>query len=280
MTTPTHVQRSAVPLSTHDTTRIDDLRIKAVRPLITPALLQEWLPAPEAAQQLVETSRAAISDVLAGPGRPAHRRRRSLLHPRPRPGHGLCAPAQGPGRRPGRRAARGHARLLREAPHHRGLEGLHQRPAPGRQLRHQRRPGNGPRPAAGRAGPGPARGHGIPGPAVAAIHQRPGQLGRHRRAHHGKPEPPPAGQRPVLPRGLQERHGRRRQGGQRCHPGGQRAPRLHGHDQDGPVPPSSRPAAMATATSSCVAASSPTTAPSMCRPPAPYWKAQACARRS
>ena len=37
MTTPTHVQRSAVPLSTHDTTRIDDLRIKAVRPLITPA---------------------------------------------------------------------------------------------------------------------------------------------------------------------------------------------------------------------------------------------------
>jgi hypothetical protein len=33
MTTPTHVQRSAVPLSTHDTTRIDDLRIKAVRPL-------------------------------------------------------------------------------------------------------------------------------------------------------------------------------------------------------------------------------------------------------
>ncbi|MBZ4209303.1 3-deoxy-7-phosphoheptulonate synthase, partial [Klebsiella aerogenes] len=30
------------------------------------ALLQEWLPAPEAAQQLVETSRAAISDVLQG----------------------------------------------------------------------------------------------------------------------------------------------------------------------------------------------------------------------
>lgn len=66
MTSPTHVQRSAVPPSTHDTTRIDDLRIKAVRPLITPALLQEWLPAPEAAQQLVETSRAAISDVLQG----------------------------------------------------------------------------------------------------------------------------------------------------------------------------------------------------------------------
>ena len=53
-------------LSTHDTTRIDDLRIGAVRPLITPALLQEWLPAPDAAQALVERSRAALSRVLHG----------------------------------------------------------------------------------------------------------------------------------------------------------------------------------------------------------------------
>ena len=62
----THAQHSATPLSTHDTTRIDDTRIKAVRPLITPALLQEWLPAPGAAQALVESSRAAISRVLHG----------------------------------------------------------------------------------------------------------------------------------------------------------------------------------------------------------------------
>lgn len=52
--------------STLDTTRIDDLRIRAVRPLLTPALLQEWLPAPEAAQDLVEHSRAAISRLLHG----------------------------------------------------------------------------------------------------------------------------------------------------------------------------------------------------------------------
>ncbi|QHE83551.1 3-deoxy-7-phosphoheptulonate synthase [Hydrogenophaga sp. BPS33] len=52
--------------STHDTTRIDDLRIGAVRPLITPALLQEWLPTPEATQALVESSRAAMSRVLHG----------------------------------------------------------------------------------------------------------------------------------------------------------------------------------------------------------------------
>jgi hypothetical protein len=37
----THVHAAATPPSTHDTTRIDDLRIGAVRPLINPALLQE-----------------------------------------------------------------------------------------------------------------------------------------------------------------------------------------------------------------------------------------------
>jgi 3-deoxy-7-phosphoheptulonate synthase len=42
------------------------VRIRAVRPLITPALLQEWLPAPPAAQALVADSRAAISRVLHG----------------------------------------------------------------------------------------------------------------------------------------------------------------------------------------------------------------------
>ncbi len=52
--------------STHDSTRIDDVRIRAVRPLLTPALLEEWLPAPAAAQDLVEHSRAAISRVLHG----------------------------------------------------------------------------------------------------------------------------------------------------------------------------------------------------------------------
>ncbi len=52
--------------TTQDQTRIDDLRIKAVRPLITPAILEEWLPAPLAAQKLVESSRKAISQVLHG----------------------------------------------------------------------------------------------------------------------------------------------------------------------------------------------------------------------
>lgn len=64
MTTPTHT-KAAQP-STLDTTRIDDTRIKAVRPLITPALLQEWLPADASALALVEHSRQAISRVLHG----------------------------------------------------------------------------------------------------------------------------------------------------------------------------------------------------------------------
>ena len=58
--------RSSPPLSTLDTTRINDLRIKAVRPLITPAILEEWQPATAQAQAVVEGSRAALSRVLHG----------------------------------------------------------------------------------------------------------------------------------------------------------------------------------------------------------------------
>ena len=61
-----HAQRPTTPLSTQDSTRIDDLRISAVRPLVTPALLQEWLPVPAAAQAVVEGSRAALARVLHG----------------------------------------------------------------------------------------------------------------------------------------------------------------------------------------------------------------------
>ena len=61
-----HATTSAQQLSTQDATRIDDTRIGAVRPLITPALLQEWLPVPEPTLALVEQSRVAISRVLQG----------------------------------------------------------------------------------------------------------------------------------------------------------------------------------------------------------------------
>ena len=74
LATPGRRHRLIFPLAMHtpsqthtqDKTRTDDLRIRAVRPLLTPALLQEWLPTPEPAQALVEASRAEIARVLHG----------------------------------------------------------------------------------------------------------------------------------------------------------------------------------------------------------------------
>ena len=62
----TRAATPATKVSTDDSTRTDDIRISAVRPLITPALLEEWLPVPAATLALVERSRAAISRVLHG----------------------------------------------------------------------------------------------------------------------------------------------------------------------------------------------------------------------
>ncbi|RMX08082.1 3-deoxy-7-phosphoheptulonate synthase [Corticibacter populi] len=58
--------RTATPLNPAESQRIDDTRINTVRPLITPALLQEWLPASASARELVERSRTAINQVLDG----------------------------------------------------------------------------------------------------------------------------------------------------------------------------------------------------------------------
>ncbi|MVW78769.1 3-deoxy-7-phosphoheptulonate synthase [Bordetella sp. 02P26C-1] len=64
---PTTRDREVVSAdSTLDTTRIDDVRIGAVRPLISPALLQDELPIPPATLALVEDARARIADVLHG----------------------------------------------------------------------------------------------------------------------------------------------------------------------------------------------------------------------
>ncbi|MBS0445185.1 MAG: 3-deoxy-7-phosphoheptulonate synthase [Proteobacteria bacterium] len=61
---PLHDREVGVRDSTLDTTRIDDVRIGAVRPLITPALLQERVPVGDDTLALVEASRKAIADVL------------------------------------------------------------------------------------------------------------------------------------------------------------------------------------------------------------------------
>ncbi|HEY4957073.1 MAG TPA: 3-deoxy-7-phosphoheptulonate synthase [Caldimonas sp.] len=63
---PFHDREVGARDSTLDTTRIDDVRISAVRPLITPALLQERVPVDDDTLALVEKSRGAIAGVLHG----------------------------------------------------------------------------------------------------------------------------------------------------------------------------------------------------------------------
>jgi len=63
---PVHDREIGARDSTLDTTRIDDVRIGAVRPLITPALLQERVPVRDNTLALVESSRRAIAEVLTG----------------------------------------------------------------------------------------------------------------------------------------------------------------------------------------------------------------------
>ena len=57
---------NSVAAATHDTTRIDDTRIAAVRALVSPAVLLEELPVTAAIEALVEHTRDAISAVLQG----------------------------------------------------------------------------------------------------------------------------------------------------------------------------------------------------------------------
>jgi len=61
---PAHDREVGVRDGTQDTTRIDDVRIAAVRPLISPALLQDDLPVPPAVQARVERARAEVAAIL------------------------------------------------------------------------------------------------------------------------------------------------------------------------------------------------------------------------
>ncbi len=63
---PTHDHEAGALDGTLDTTRIDDTRIKAVRALISPAVLLEELPVTPQIEAVVERGRAAIANVLHG----------------------------------------------------------------------------------------------------------------------------------------------------------------------------------------------------------------------
>ncbi|MBB5204060.1 3-deoxy-7-phosphoheptulonate synthase [Inhella inkyongensis] len=63
---PAHDREVGHADATLDATRTDDTRIRAVRPLISPALLQDEMPVSEGELQLVEGTRQAIGRVLRG----------------------------------------------------------------------------------------------------------------------------------------------------------------------------------------------------------------------
>ena len=148
---PRHDREAGSRDATLDTTRIDDVRIGAVRALVSPAVLLEDLPVTAAVEDVVERTRQAIGAVLQG------RDDRLVVVVGPCSIHDHDAAIDYARRlKPladalRRRADRGHARVLREAAHHGRLEGLHQRPAAGRQLPHQRRPAARAGAAAGRS---------------------------------------------------------------------------------------------------------------------------------
>src|SRR3954464_11971896 len=56
----------AYPEDEPGTRQVDDLRIRQIRPLISPALLQYDLPAGAGVQRFVEASRRAVADVVHG----------------------------------------------------------------------------------------------------------------------------------------------------------------------------------------------------------------------
>jgi 3-deoxy-7-phosphoheptulonate synthase len=63
---PQHDREIGSRDATRDTTRTDDTRIGAVRPLISPALLLDELPVADAALELVERARQEIGAILHG----------------------------------------------------------------------------------------------------------------------------------------------------------------------------------------------------------------------
>ena len=156
---PYHDQEAGRADSTQDTTRIDDVRIGAVRPLISPALLQDDMPVPTARSDARREKPASKWPhfqgrddrlvVVVGPCS-IHDHDQALEY-----AHHLKVAAD---ELQGRTADR-DARLFRKTAYHRGLEGLHQRPAAGRQLPYQRRPAQRSRVAADISGHRPAHGH-------------------------------------------------------------------------------------------------------------------------
>ena len=174
---------------------IDDTRITDISELSPPAHLLREFPASELPAATTFDARQAIHRVLHGADD------RLLVVVGPCSIHDYDAAIDYATRlaalKPGTRRPPDHrdARVLREAAHDGRLEGPHQRPAPGRQLPHQRGPAaRAPHPARDQRAR-PARRHRVSRHDHAAVHRGPHRLGCDRRAHDGKPGPPAARRR-------------------------------------------------------------------------------------
>ncbi len=256
----------------------DDLRIREIRELSTPAEVMLELPRAEAAGRTVARARQAIHDILAGDDD------RLVVIVGPCSVHDPAAALDYAGRL-ARLRNRLHDRLeivMRvyfEKPRTTvGWKGLINDSRPRRLLPHRQGTAHRP-PAAARDQPArPARRLRVPRHDHAAVFRRPGRLGRHRRAHHREPGASRARLRPLLPGRLQERHRRQRQdrGGRGA---GGLASRIISSPSPRPAaPPLRLQPAMATATSSCAAARHRITTPARSRPPAAFWSTPASHR--
>ena len=258
-------------------TRTDDTRIEQSGELLAPMQIMRELRASEAVHAHVAHARSAIHDVLRG----ADDRMFIVVGPcsihDPAAALDYATQAEAAGRRTRARPHHRDAGVFREAAHHRGLEGADQRPASGRELRHQRRPAAGAQAAAGNQRNRPAVRDRIPRPDLAAVHRRPGELGRDRRAHHRVAVAPPAGVRPVVPGGLQERHRRQPAGSRWTRSRRRRRATISSPSPSRATSACSAPPATRTPTSSCAAARRPTTTPPASTWRAANWPRPACA---
>jgi 3-deoxy-7-phosphoheptulonate synthase len=190
---PLHDREVGVADLTQDTTRIDDVRIGAVRPLISPALLQDELPVPPGVQTLVEQSRVAVADILHG------RDDRLVVVVGPCSIHDhdqaldYARRLKARRRRAERRPADRDARVLRESRAPRSAGRATSTTRTWTALSASTKGCAGRVNCCWKSAARPAHRHRIPRPAEPAIHRRPGGVGRDRRAHHRKPEPSPAG---------------------------------------------------------------------------------------
>ena len=204
----------------HDTT--DDLRIRDIAELIPPARLIEELPRSKTATATIADTRRAIHRILERTDD------RLVLVVGPCSIHDPAAAREYAARLQAQRARFADAleivmRVYFEKPRTTvGWKGLINDPTARWQLPDQRGPAHRPRPAGRyqhyrRSGwLRVSRHH------HAAIHRRPGELGRDRRSDYGKPGAPGTRLGPVLPDWLQERHRWRRGDRARC--GGRSVP--------------------------------------------------------